>query len=438
MWDHVCRRMSALKSAEFDIRGRRQIARSTVASSITLLALGSTIIDGSYPSLAIAPANMTIDQGAVDAAPSNGISTSEAPRDIRNAKAKVPGSTSAQVAETKLTPSQSLPVDSSLTRTPAGSPQHPNLLSAYVARPPWRVAGVDYYVGITPGTVLKPITSINMPGVAIDEVNHLIRITGPNVTIDGYDFSGWCLYVQGQNVTIQNCYSNNVGGFGIVGRNDGMYNGVNYTSSNITIRNCEIDGTGDQFENQWSFINIKGTGTTTVEYNYFHDAPTHVFEFEGTSTLLYKYNLEEDIGIDPTGQGPTDHVNYTQMLGGQSVNSQIAYNTMIQHSQPAGGQMIQVTGSNALVANNTMIAYPTSSGGASISHMIDPGHAGDFFQGIIKDNYIDRRGALDAFYPSATRPNVLVTDNINMVTGRIIQANNTERARKLEIHRTGE
>jgi hypothetical protein len=308
----------------------------------------------------------------------------------------------------------------------SGTPQLPNLFDGYAVRPTWDVAGVDYHVGITPGTVLRPITSIDVPGVTLDETNHLVRITGQDVVIDGYDFSGWTLYVQGQNVTIQNCYSNDVSGVGITGRNDGMYDGVDYTSSNLTIRNCEIDGTGQEFESQWSFINVTGTGTTTIENNYFHDAPTHVFEFAGTSTLLYRYNLEEDIGIDPTGEGPSNHVNFTQMLGGQSVNSQIVYNTMVQNSQPAGGQMIQVTGSNALVANNTLIANPRDSGEASISHMIDPGHAGDYFDGTIRDNYVDASGAYDLFYPSATGSNVSVSGNINLVTGSVINSDNSE------------
>src|SRR5262249_23062746 len=153
----------------------------------------------------------------------------------------------------------------------------------------------------------------------------------------------------------------------IVGRDDGVYNGVNYTSSNITIKDCTFDGTGLTFASMNSFINLKTTGTATIEYNYFYNAPTHAFEWaqanEGPATLIFKYNLEENIGIDPTGQGPTDHVNFTQMLGGTtasstSVNSQIMFNTMIQNPEPAGGEMIQVSGSNAVVANNTMIALP--------------------------------------------------------------------------------
>ena len=38
---------------------------------------------------------------------------------------------------------------------PAGTPQLPTLLNGYAVRPSWNVAGVDYYVGVPTGTVLK-------------------------------------------------------------------------------------------------------------------------------------------------------------------------------------------------------------------------------------------------------------------------------------------
>jgi hypothetical protein len=38
---------------------------------------------------------------------------------------------------------------------PAGTAQLPNFFSGYSVRPPWKVAGVDYYVGIPQGTILK-------------------------------------------------------------------------------------------------------------------------------------------------------------------------------------------------------------------------------------------------------------------------------------------
>jgi hypothetical protein len=400
-----------IKSRAFPTRIRRAL--------IALIAVGAAIVGANQMTLAARFDTITASESVRAAVWRLQLATfqlTQAPPVILPATAPLPA-----------------PLDDGSTPAPLGISQHPDLLSGYMTRPPWKVAGVDYRVGITPGTILKPITSIRTPGVEIDAANRLIRITGQNITIDGYDFSGWGLYIQGKNITIQNCYSNDVRGFGIVGRIDGMYNGIDYTSHNLTIRNCEIDGTGRKFKSQWSFINIKGTGTTTIEYNWFHNAPTHIFEFHGSSTLIYRYNLEEEIGIDPTGDGPTNHVNFIQMLGAGSANSQIVFNTMVQHKQPAGGQMIQATGSNTLVANNTLLTFrgtgPMPAAG-SISHLIDPGHAGEFFQGTIRDNYIDPRGVqYGVFYPSAQGSNVEVSGNIDMVTGNIIQASNIRRRR---------
>ena len=86
-----------------------------------------------------------------------------------------------------------------------GSPQLPHLLDSYVTRPSWEVAGVDYAVGIPSGTVLKDPSTLNMSGVAVDTTNNLIRVTGNNVTLDGYNFTGWSVYITGgaQNTTVK-------------------------------------------------------------------------------------------------------------------------------------------------------------------------------------------------------------------------------------------
>ena len=73
---------------------------------------------------------------------------------------------------------------------PAGSPQVPNLFNGYAARPSWQVAGVDYAVGIHPGTVLKnPATSSLPVGASYNSTYHTIYVTGANVTLDGYDLT---------------------------------------------------------------------------------------------------------------------------------------------------------------------------------------------------------------------------------------------------------
>ena len=50
---------------------------------------------------------------------------------------------------------------------PSGSAQYSRGLSGDRVRPPWKVAGFDYYVGIPDGTVLVSPTSISDPNVTI-------------------------------------------------------------------------------------------------------------------------------------------------------------------------------------------------------------------------------------------------------------------------------
>src|SRR6185437_5474685 len=82
-----------------------------------------------------------------------------------------------------------------LAAAPSGTPQLPTLLQGYNARAPWRVAGVDYAVGITPGTTLTDWQSLgSVPGIDIS--GNTVRCDGTfattpasSATLNGIDFS---------------------------------------------------------------------------------------------------------------------------------------------------------------------------------------------------------------------------------------------------------
>ena len=87
-----------------------------------------------------------------------------------------------------------------------------SLLSGYSVRPAWQVAGVDYAVGVPTNITLKdPTVAANLPsGISIDATNHVVHITGNNVTLNGFDFSlhgGWSIDVASgvTGTTIENC-----------------------------------------------------------------------------------------------------------------------------------------------------------------------------------------------------------------------------------------
>jgi hypothetical protein len=74
---------------------------------------------------------------------------------------------------------------------PSGAAQHASLLDGYRARPGWKVAGVDYAVGVAPGGggLKDPVSCNCLPdGVVLDTANSLVRVTGNNVTLDGFNF----------------------------------------------------------------------------------------------------------------------------------------------------------------------------------------------------------------------------------------------------------
>ena len=79
-----------------------------------------------------------------------------------------------------------------------GRPLLPGILVHYATRPPWKVAGVDYAVGVPAGTPLQDPATIAIAGTSVDAAKHTVVISGSNVTLKGYDFSrsgGWGIYI---------------------------------------------------------------------------------------------------------------------------------------------------------------------------------------------------------------------------------------------------
>lgn len=121
--------------------------------------------------------------------------------------------------------------------------QYPTLFDRYPTRPPWPVAGVDYVVGITPGTVLTDWRAMTNPGVIIGTHGVQFRDTN-NILIDGVDFSmhsGAPLsFVNCTNITIQNCF---FGGPQYLRVPAGIIQ-CDPACNNITIVNNELDAGG--------------------------------------------------------------------------------------------------------------------------------------------------------------------------------------------------
>jgi hypothetical protein len=126
--------------------------------------------------------------------------------------------------------------DDGSAEAPRGSPQLPMLLSGYAARPPWAVAGVDYFVAHSAHTILKDLSTIGSAGVSVDVAQGVVYVTGRNVMVDGYDFA-------------------TAGGYGIV-----IQSGISQT----VIQNCNVQGRSNQLVPIHAVTQV---GNLTVQYN---------------------------------------------------------------------------------------------------------------------------------------------------------------------------
>ena len=181
---------------------------------------------------------------------------------------------------------------------PAGPPQLAGLLSSYVVRPPWKVAGVDYAVGVPAGTVLADPSTISMPGVILDPASHFVFITGNDVTLSGYDFSsagGWGVVVA-PGVTNTIIKDSNF----LVGANENVPIDAIGGIGNLTVEDDTFNGGGGTNGAAWSMVGYSGTGVFTAQYDSFSNTPEDAIDFgSGTMTTIVEYNTFQNLGTSP-------------------------------------------------------------------------------------------------------------------------------------------
>ena len=307
--------------------------------------------------------------------------------------------------------------DDGSATAPAGKPLLPNVLSRYAARPPWKVAGVDYPVGVPAGTTLLDPATIAIGGVSVNATNHTIVVSGNNVTLNGYDFGragGWGIYVgaKATNTVIRNSNF-------LVGANNLVPINAGAGSGNLTILDNTFDATSSSGA-VWALVNYNGSGRFFAQYNSFLNSPDDAIDFgSGTMTTEVKYNVFENLGTDP--QAHADAVQYT---GVTATNSIISFNTIYQ-SNPSGNQGLQIeaqnnsTITNTMVENNVIVAkgpartmsYSIFVGAASGPNTIDGV--------VVANNYIDFSGAYGPFY-KPTGSHLTYTGNVDMSRGQLL------------------
>ena len=310
---------------------------------------------------------------------------------------------------------------------PAGTPQLPNLLNGYAVRPPWKVAGVDYAVGIPAGTVLKNPTTINMTGVSIN--GNVIYITGNNVTLDGYDFSlngGYSVVVEGANDTVKDL------NFAIGSSSQGSV-GMTSTASNFTFEYNVMNGNGSTFGiNQSELLNLgANSGQTTVEYNLIENAAQHAISIGNSSinnagSFIIAYNVVEGVC-----DAPGAHGDLLQIEAGTFINAQVIFNTVYENNPPASTQGWMLEGNtgqtwidSGTVAYNTTIALgATSAGGPDLGPFtgITPSTANPGTVSV-NNNYFDPTSMTTLVRDRSVPRLSICANNRNMITGAVMMA----------------
>ena len=305
-----------------------------------------------------------------------------------------------------------LNVSDGSANAPAGPPQLPTLLNSYAVRPAWNVAGVDYAVGIPAGTVLKDATTINMAGVVVNAAAHEVHITGNNVTLSGYDFSGgggWTVYVDsGTNATIENSKF-------LVGSNHQDPIFVSAPASNVSILNNVIDGAGLlNYQIGQGLIEGDGLGNITIEHNLIKNAYSENIVWGNntvgaTQNISIQYNLIQNAGLGGNQGAHGDWIQLVNSPGANTNSVRINYNTWMQTIPYAQGHTQGLSlysannGSDAggvqteAVQNNTFVVTPGRPNGAYVNYAIIMDTSRLMGTGTIEKNYFDPSGI--GWYP---------------------------------------
>lgn len=331
---------------------------------------------------------------------------------------------------------------------PVGTAQLPTILNKYHAtgsdgrfpgngrQPPWKVAGVDYYVGIPPGTTLTDWQSfIGAPGIDAGGVNY-IRCNGTtaanpsaSATINAADFTlhggGWLYIPSGgcSSVTI----TNSKFGCATPTGSDGYYI-QSQAATSFTLRFNEIDGLGCEL-GQVTWLSTGGNGTIIIEHNYFNNLNNHLWEqVSGTNTVTYRWNLINGW----TAFDPTAHMNFHQLNSG-NVTTSVLFNTVYipQLGANGPGEMFQyyMNSSGTLTtptqSYNTIISIqPGGQALPSTSYAVhgSVGSAGTTLSGAAfnQNNYFDPTSMYGAYYTGSMTTGWTSSGNIDMTTGAII------------------
>lgn len=287
---------------------------------------------------------------------------------------------------------------------------------SYSSTPPWKVAGIDYFVGANVaacagGVYVDPGTQSTGGGLTWNQSAHTVTMTGVNATVQCFDFSleGGCWRVISSN-TGQTIKNNKFSvGSGCSNRLDWINGGAHVLYNTMDGGCTPTDGAAQPYTAANVYNNmISGDDGGEILYNLIKNSCADNINFGASvSSNTPGYNFIENGALVNT-----IHNNWIQTSGGTNTNIQLIYNNG--HNNSTGGNNQNNPGEawqfdsqqsgtvlNSVAAQNICIAEPVppagSNTGQSISYCIDF-HAGTSNTGgQALNNYLDTRGAFGPF-----------------------------------------
>ena len=302
--------------------------------------------------------------------------------------------------------------------------QQPSALDGETVRPPWKVAGIDYAVGVPCNIELKDPATIHMTGVSVTSTRVRCDKTS-NVVLDGYDFALGAgrdvLFVGCPNGTVKNSKFNSGNGVFADGGSCGL-----------TVEHVTFDQTAASASTSTAITSNCG-GNNNFRWNYFLHMSQHVTELNGASTVtVFNYNFLEQSGT----HDPRSHVNYSQFCVNLDAGTTINFNGSYQSAQVAGGTGYQIAdgcGSGIKmtspdVSYNTVYTFGRK---PALSYLfyIDGGGSNVTTNGTMTSNYIDDTatlggpgggGPIGGGFLHGSQKGWTLTGNRNMANGRFV------------------
>lgn len=209
-----------------------------------------------------------------------------------------------------------------------GSVQHSDFFTsyalqsgqAYVARPPWNVAGVDYAVGYPTTTVFKNPNVDALPtGCAKNgsPVQIVCQNSSANVTFDGWDFSlNSCIHLQtNANYTGNLTIKNSKFGYGSNCSTRANLLDLNGGAS-LTMTSNSFDGNGIQWlqdnKNAIALVSWQSNlAPVTATYNVFIHSPVRFFTSASSGNETWQFNYFEGLNAESIFQASINSTTMT-------------------------------------------------------------------------------------------------------------------------------